>query len=676
MADEKTQWTLDLDVHDALEGLNKVNEGMGSAFSTDSVQELIHKFAEAGIALGLVAGAVLAVKTAMDLTFEGEQIEAINRQFETLSKNAGIFGEDMKEALVKAAGGLADDTDLIKAANKALVGLGDNAKKLPEILEMSRKVTSVFGGDLMTNFGNITQAIESGNVRLLRHYGIIIDQKKAYEDYAKSIGVAASELSKSGQQAAIMQAVLEKSKTSLAGVDVDAMKATNAFTEFKVAMSDMGEAIALLFNKTLGPSVASFFHLLSDSAKDSKNWIKSTFGEGPESAEARVALLQSKIAQTQKTIQALEAPTKSWMDRLFPGDKQGAIIQAKNNLASLNAELAKAKLVTDQLETAKDAARKKDLSGDAQLANQSKVDMEKRRADILKFNTEVTKLREGNLKQEIAAANAITTLTRKNAALRLTMEHASALQIKKIEADKTLNEKQKAALIEEINRKLNNDLLAMKKNELAQETQAINNYEQDALGSAAGIGRGFVGAFQKAAIAAQDFSKMGEAAFQSVTGGAIDSFVAMADGSEGAGEALKKHLLGALGELAVQQGSVMLLGSISVPMLGGLPNPAGLAAGAALIALGAVLKGISGAGGASAPAASASSAGGGGAVSAVSMSAPGGPSNLQQQPPQKTVNLTISGNYYDTNESRTAMMDMIRGATDATDFNYFKVGGQ
>src|SRR6185312_8621445 len=209
-------------------------------------------------------------------------------------------------------------------------------------------------------------------------------QQKAYRDYAKELGVSADALSQAGKQAAIMNAALARGHEVFGEGVEDSRKATNAYQEFKIAMSEMGETIALLFNKTVGPAVADFFQSIRDGAKDVSGWIKSTFGEGQEAAEGRVERLKSQITQTQKAIEALQAPTKSWMDNFFPGNKAVALTKAKADLADFNAQLLKAEAELKKLQSQSGGS----VSGPAVKAgaadNSDKINEERRIQDELK----------------------------------------------------------------------------------------------------------------------------------------------------------------------------------------------------------------------------------------------------------------------------------------------------
>lgn len=167
-----------------------------------------------------------------------------------------------------------------------------------------------------------------------------------------------------------------------------------------------------------------------------------------------------------------------------------------------------------------------------------------------------------------------------------------------------------------------------------------------------------------------NFAKLGETSINAVSNSFAEGFKAMGNGSKTAGEAMKGALLQALGTIAISEGSLLLLAGI------GEFNPVKIAAGGGLIALGGYLEGQAGGGGAAVPAAASVSGDGNSYAQASSgTNSQTSPSGLQQTP-QKTVSLTVQGNYYDSNETKTQLMDMIRSATDATDFNYTKVGGK
>ena len=201
--DNKTTVVLDLDNKEFIKKLKESLGLLGEIGETESISNLSVMFMKVGAVAGVAATAVLAVKAALDLAMEAEHIKQINNSFEALAKSAGLSADVIKSELMTAVKGLADDTDVLQSANKAIVAMGGNAAHLGETMEMARKATALFGGDLLGNFETLNTAIASGNTRALRQYGLIIDQDKAYKDYAKTLGISVKYLDDAGKKQAI-----------------------------------------------------------------------------------------------------------------------------------------------------------------------------------------------------------------------------------------------------------------------------------------------------------------------------------------------------------------------------------------------------------------------------------------------------------------------------------------
>lgn len=664
MADDQTTWKLNLDVSDALDSLGQFQSGMSGLGDTESLSGLASKFTEFGLVLGGVAAAVFAIKEAMDGVFEGEQIAAVNQQFETLSENAGIAGDKLKEGLVAAAGGLVDDTSLLQAANKGIVELGNNAKDLDQVMVAARQASAVMGGDVAQNFTQMTQAIASGQTRALRSMGIIIDQKQAYDDYAKSIGVATNELSKEGQQHAIMNALLAKSKDAFEGVDANSKQATNAFEAFKNTLIDLKDIFLLVFEKTLGPALTTFFNNLRNWTGQAKDWMNDNFGQGADQAAAHMKKLQATLPALQAELDKLQkGGDQGFIDKYFGPSKEAQIAKIKNQIVAAEAEINGMKKAS--------ADKAKALDNDETSNNE--INLEQRRKNQEKFQKELDAIRLKNLQDEMKAATSIQQVDKINEQLEQAEKQQTADKIKKINADQTLSNKQKEALIVQTRKQSQIAIEKMDQDLAAEEQKSLDNYLQESTTTYQGISRAFIAGSQRNKLELQDFGKQGAKVFDSFSQEAVGAFEKMGAGSESAGDAIKDAFFGMIGSVAEQYGTMILLESVWPP------NPIGLAAGGALIALGGFLKGQAGGGGGASVSAGVPNTADTGFGTATNQSPTVGsvqsPSQLNSVP-QKTVNVTVAGNYYDSNESKQAMMDMLRQATDATDFNYYKVGGQ
>lgn len=268
----------------ALSGLNKslgsVNKGVGetSKTATGLGKILAEDLGNSGsasvgrlaglfsgpflVALGSVIAAGATLKSVMDLTFLTERNDQIANSFEVIAQSAGLAGDSLKQGLLAATNGLADDDDVLRAANKSIIELGSNANRIPEIMEIARRSTALFGTDLIQNFENLSQALASGNTRALRNIGLVIDADSAQQKYAASLGVTVAQLSDAGKKQAITNAALEQAKIKFAGVDESSTKATQGFERLKVSAGNLFESFA----KSISQStlLATTFNTLSN----------------------------------------------------------------------------------------------------------------------------------------------------------------------------------------------------------------------------------------------------------------------------------------------------------------------------------------------------------------------------------------------------------------------------
>jgi hypothetical protein len=343
--DGKTSWELDLDVKDAVSNVGELKEGLDKAFETENLESLISTITSLGVTAGIVGASILAIKESMDLVFEAETIDAVNKQFEILSDNAGIVGSSLKKGLEDAANGLVDTTTLLKDANSAIVKLGDGAERLPEIMELARKSSVLTGKDISTSFNDIIQAVTTGRTRMLASMGIIIDQKKAYDDYAKSMGILTSEMTKTNQQHAILNALLTTGKDNLAGIDPNLKAATTSWGQLKVALTEIGELSAVLWNKIAGPAVRVMLSDLADGAKKIRLSFVQMFGTGEEAADAKAQKLQLKLADLKKALSELKTGSHPIGD--FLGTRQKAIKSLEAQIITTQENIKKSAIKND-----------------------------------------------------------------------------------------------------------------------------------------------------------------------------------------------------------------------------------------------------------------------------------------------------------------------------------------
>lgn len=663
MSEGKSSWVFDLDVKDATDKLYKVQGIVDKIGQEGNLNGLMKGLLEVGQVVGLLGAAFFALKTTMDLALEGENINAINNQFEILAKNAGIAGETIKEKLVAASGGLADDTDILKAANEQLVKLGANAQRLPQVMELARKVTQVFGGELIGNFEGISTAIANGNTRMLKQYGILVDADKAMLNYAKSIGTTVSSLSEAGRQQAIMNAVLEKGQTAFKGVDSDAKSLTQSLTEIKIAFNQMYEVLALWVNKT--GVIQSSFKVLAEVIKGTANSLKEELGTGSDQADAKVQNLNKQLKELETNLVNVKSGNEGWMSKIF-GGADTELIQKR--IDDIKTKIAEASAEKEKLQASEP---KREVASEKQAATTG-IDLEKQRAQRTEFEKSLADMNRKSLDLYEQNAMSIEEADKLHNDRRLMIEQEFANQKNQIEqlVQQGKMTRHQADLMETQLDEQKKQKLIMHDQELeTKRMDSLKRYAERNKETAEGFKGSWAAATAQAGLNARNFSQLGSTSFNALKTNGVAMFKALGDGSKSAGDAMKGFMFNSLADIAEAQGQELLAFGI------GSFNPVPIAQGGALIALSSMLRsqaGGGGGGGMSSGGGGSGGGGGGGYAGAPDSALPESKPTVQE--PKKAVSINIHGSYYETEQTKTRLMEMIREVSDATDFSFKQIG--
>lgn len=631
--DDKISFLLNLDIKDFTEqGLHAkgIIEKIGSS---ENLTGLLEGLTTVGVVLGTVGIAAYAFKKAIDLTTEGEEIERVNNQFELLAKNVGIVPEKLKQGLEQAAHGLVDTDDLIKIANESLVKMGGSAEKLPQIMEIARKATQVYGGDARTNFQAISEAIANGNTRLLKHYGIIVDAAKAEKDFAAANGVTADTLSDVGKRQAILNAALEQGQKAFAGITEDSKSATTILQTLKVTFSEIGQTFTLAFEKTIGPGIRSFLGTVQHLATSLKLHVQAAIGDTAEAEAAKAILAGKKIDE----------------------------VAAKGN-----------------------AATQQSIANSQAVTQASIIDLEKQKKQYQEYRKALDKIDADYYALQAKNVQSLAQIDQLVKQRGIALERQHENEILAIKNNASLTAKQKKMLLAQEDKRF---LAAQKANELDNDNyrnQLLDNYVQRSESAFNGIGRAFAANTMKMKKDQADFGKRGNEMWNSLSANATAAFTNMGaqmaqgkDIASATADAMKGFFLGFLGDRAIAEGQLMLLSSIWPP------NPLGIAGGTALLALGGALKAAAGSSGAgstvgSSPSVQAQAAGSAPRLVETSPQtqdqAEAAQNMSRMQRNQRTVQVNIAGNYLETDQTKRMLMDLMRQETDATGFAYNQIG--
>lgn len=722
--------------------LNSAKEAMDSinaiGDSSENLSSLVSTLGDVGMALGAAGIAAYAFKGALDLTLEGEQIQRTEQNFQNLATQANISADELKEGLERAANGMIPLNDLLMTANKSLIAMGASSAQLPAVLVLAQKAAMVTGESVQTVFNGMVESIEHANTRMLKHYGIVIDQSAAYQKMADSLGITKEELSEAGKQQAILNAAIEQGNKSLAGVDVNMNTATSTLQQLSAAFKEIKETAALAFEAIGGEKVRSALSFVRDWASEANTYFVDKYGKGAAQAAAHTKRITERIDELKLALVDLEQ--KQLHFDPAPADTIARIHAAKTELTALQSQMAASDKINQQNAKSSQTASQEEIAANNEVLKNRLINNEQKKKDDEKFNAEMLKIHQQTVQDQVKQQQEI--LKGEEAANKEEMKNVQSLaqieteikrqdtlraqesqqnldkinqefanreiqrqqEISKAKQQYSADDPRRAAEMNAINTRYANDdanktkqvalekqrysqqeLQAQKTDEKTRE-QLLENYQKNADNVFSGVARSAQKMSQKAKADMADFGAQGQfimGEFQKSSTSAFDQIgqgiAANQNLAKTAATAMKTAFLGMIGDIAQHYGEMLLLESV-VP-----PNPAGLAAGAALITLGGYLHGLAGASSSS----SGVSVGSGGGSGAAASSGPGtqtatSPSAAsstdqtqalsQQQTVQRTVSINIAGNYLNTQESQRTIMELMRNETDATGFSYNKIG--
>lgn len=490
--DNKTKFVLDLDIQEFSDNALKAKGMISSLGNAELLEGLLEGLGKMGTMAGVIGVAYLGLKSTLEAVFEAEGIKQVNAAFEQLSESVGIVSEELKKGLLDASGGMVDEVTLLRSANAAMVEMGGSAAQLPQLMELARKSTAVFGGDLMSNFDQMNKAIASGNTRILKHMGIIIDTDAAYRKFAASQGIAVDALSQAGKSQAILNAVLDEGGKSLSGVNLNITEAKNTWQELKATVTEVKDTFVLVFEKTVGPTVRNVLGGLRDAAKELKKEFTATFGEGSEQAKAQSEQLSAKLALLKTSLAELQEPPKGFfatMGRAFGGETQEQIKRTQEEIKKTEAELERLHQNEKRRESdvSKGVSTTSPKSGPAKR-DRSPADQRKQLELEAKFQQDMLKLQQERYKEYERMNKSLVQQDAIAAQQRLSLEQDHQAKVKKIQNDNSLSNKQKDALILQEDKNLHVQQIALDEQNLERKkalvteqislTDSLDQYEQ------------------------------------------------------------------------------------------------------------------------------------------------------------------------------------------------------
>lgn len=317
MADQKIELEIVMDdgsIKRAFGTIKKEADETGSifanAFKIGSVTDLAS-------AINLANGALNTFKKTADAlvneVISGERIDAITKRFELLAQSSGVSAQALSAGIEKAVAGTIDMEDALQATSSSLINLQTGLNQIPALFEIARKASLLFGGDALSNFEKLQQAILSGNTKSLRELELFINSTATIDNFEKALGAASGGLKEAGRQQALLNEILKVGNERFQNVNASITPVDESIKKLGVSYKEVGDTIAIATNNAFG----SLFNQILTNAVRNLDVLNIKLGEfllgkTPTAAE-NVKLLNDQLLELDKTL--LMSQVKGDVDR-------------------------------------------------------------------------------------------------------------------------------------------------------------------------------------------------------------------------------------------------------------------------------------------------------------------------------------------------------------------------
>lgn len=235
-----------------------------SKFVKDSVPfgEQIGGFVDELVAIPLPALAAVAAIVALGAAFlalgnRGAPLQELGIAFDHITASVGLNSQQLLKDLRAASEGTVADFDLIKTANQALLGVSGSfgsklGQALPEFLKIAKTEADATGRSVNELFNNIVEGVKKGTPKLIESTGLVIEQKAAYQDYAKTLGITVGQLSDTDKSMALLNATLKEGSKAIDALSGSAESNADKLARQQVTITNIFDGLAIAVQPAFG----------------------------------------------------------------------------------------------------------------------------------------------------------------------------------------------------------------------------------------------------------------------------------------------------------------------------------------------------------------------------------------------------------------------------------------
>ena len=229
------------------QAIDNINKG-----TFDNQKSLLASLKENWLALSAtVIAAWASVKQALEYANMGAAAMQAEESFRSVTQAYEVDGDRLLAKMKEVSVGLIDDSKLMQRSVAALQQ-GLNPEQIVGLLEVARVAARTSGKDMIEAFDGITQAATTQMTRGLKAYNIVIDQSKAYEDYASKLGISRDALNEQQKSQALANAVIEEGHRQMQTLSISTLNAADKLQQNRVKIDELKESIGKGFIQALG----------------------------------------------------------------------------------------------------------------------------------------------------------------------------------------------------------------------------------------------------------------------------------------------------------------------------------------------------------------------------------------------------------------------------------------
>lgn len=304
----------------------------------------------AGIGIGI--GAIKTGEAVVELSRLAIQADVVRESFDQLSAGAGQSSDALLDALQQASGGAIANSNLILAANRAmLLGVADSADEMSQLMQVALARGRAMGLSAEQAFSDIVTGIGRMSPLILDNLGIVTGGEKVFDEYAAALGRTAESLTDVERKQALVNSVISSSRSIVAGMKAPVDDGALALQRYDAAMQNLRVSVGQAF----APAVIASANALVDAInRVGENAASMQFGDAtaqrwgiegldvsPEAIDWRgqTAGIRAEMESLAETIEVMRGRLNVTFDDAGIAAINEAVAEAEARYAELQAAL-------------------------------------------------------------------------------------------------------------------------------------------------------------------------------------------------------------------------------------------------------------------------------------------------------------------------------------------------